>query len=203
MRKLLYPFVRRHRILSAAKRSDNLKLNMGCGSNHQRGYVNVDVRRLPSVDLVATPKDCLRLFSGRCEEVYISHVLEHFESPGKDARKHDESVLGFLAVLHGLLKPGGRLRVAVPDFGVIARLYVEGCFPLYPRLLGRLCGEQNYPGNLHKCIFDREYLEQCLRESGFTNICEWDPAVVGLNRDSSFDELGGVRTSLNLVAEKA
>lgn len=175
---------------------------MGCGGNHQKGYVNVDVRRLPSVDLVATPKDCLLLFPGRCEEVYISHVLEHFESPGKDKRKHGESVLGFLTLLHGLLKPGGLLRVAVPDLGAIARVYVEGRFPLYPRLLGRLCGEQNYPGNLHMCMFDREYLEQCLRESGFTNIREWDPVALGLNRDSSFDELDGVRTSLNLAAEK-
>ncbi|MFZ2099846.1 MAG: hypothetical protein WAU86_04705 [Oricola sp.] len=189
--------------MKAAKASSSLKLNLGCGGGRQEGYLNVDVRDLHNVDFVASPRDCLRLFAGRCQEVYISHVLEHQAYPGKSRRAHDESVLGFLAVMRGLLKEGGELRVAVPDFGAIAGLYAEGKIPLYPRVLGRLCGEQDYPENTHKCMFDRVYLEQCLRETGFVNIREWDPVALGLARDSSFDELEGVKTSLNLVAEKA
>lgn len=195
--------MRRRRLLKAARASDSLKLNLGCGGGRQEGYFNVDVRALPNVDFIATPRDCLRLFAGCCQEVYISHILEHQAYSGKSKRDHDESVLGFLAVVHGLLKEGGLLRVAVPDFGAIAKLYAEGRQPLYPRLLGRLCGEQDYPENTHRCMFDRAYLEQCLRETGFVNIQEWDPVALGLARDSSFDELEGVRTSLNLVAEKA
>ncbi|WP_162913302.1 methyltransferase domain-containing protein [Rhodospirillaceae bacterium SYSU D60014] len=194
--------VRNRHLIKRAAAAPTLKLNLGCGGNRQDGYVNVDVRPLPSVDLVAGPKDCLRYFSGRCDEIYISHVLEHFASPGKAKRDHDETVLGFLKAIHMLLKPGGVIRVAVPDFGAITRLYVEGRLPLYPRLLGRLCGEQDYRENLHKCLFDRAFLEQCLTETGFVNVQEWDPETTGLRRDSSFDELDGIRTSLNLMAEK-
>ena len=202
IKSLISLTIRRQAILREAKASTELKLNLGCGRNRQDGYLNVDIRALPNIDLVASPQQCARLFPDHCDEVYISHVLEHQGHPGKAMRENEESVLGFLGQMHKLLKPGGRLRVAVPDFGALARLYVQGEFPLYPRLVGRLCGEQDYPENLHKCLFDKAFLTFCLEHSGFSNIHEWDPAELGLNRDSSYDELNGVSTSLNLIAQK-
>lgn len=194
--------LRVHQQMVAAAASGSLKLNIGSGGKRQDGYFSVDVRPLPSVDLVATPKECRRRFPEQCSEVYISHVLEHQENPGKAMRRHEDSVLGFLDSMNGLLRRGGKLRVAVPDFEAIAKIYCEGRLPFAPRLLGRLCGEQDYPENLHKCIFDRSYLVKCLSECGFGNVEEWDPRLLGFNHDSSFDQLEGVRTSLNLVAEK-
>lgn len=179
------------------------KLNLGCGKNRQEGYINVDVRPLPTVDYPADMNSCVRTFEGLCDEIYISHVLEHFENPGKAMRDHPGTVLGLLKQVYTMLKPGGLIRVAVPDFEALAKLYLEQEHSLAPRLLGRLCGEQDYPENMHKCLFDKAYLTHCLELTGFTNIKPWFPKETGLNRDSSFDELDGIATSLNLIGQKA
>jgi hypothetical protein len=70
------------------------------------------------------------------------------------------------------------------------------------RLAGRLCGEQDYSQNLHKCIFDRQFLIFSLEWAGFGNIKVWDPQSMQFAIDASFDSLNGNRTSLNLMAEK-
>ena len=49
--------------------------------------------------------------------IYASHILEHF------GRHQYEDVL---AEWYRVLSPGGVLRLAVPDFEVCARLFVEG-----------------------------------------------------------------------------
>ncbi|MBF9050469.1 methyltransferase domain-containing protein [Roseobacter sp. HKCCD9010] len=48
--------------------------------------------------------------------VYHSHVLEHLDRPIAQQ---------FLAETHRVLKPGGILRIVVPDFELLARAYLE------------------------------------------------------------------------------
>jgi hypothetical protein len=72
---------------------------------------------------------------------------------------------------------------------------------LYPKLLGRISGEQEYPENVHKCVFDYDFLEYCLTYGGFEDVQSWDPVEEGFRIDSSFDEINGVNTSLNLKAK--
>jgi predicted SAM-dependent methyltransferase len=179
-----------------------LKINYGCGQSAQPGYVNVDLRWTRAVDVLGDLEWCARNFTGRCDEVYVSHVLEHYRSPGKAGRNGPETVLGAMRAIHRMLKPGGLIRVAVPDFGALAKIHAEGCLPLYPRLLGRICGEQDYPQNRHLCAFDRAFLEWSLGQTGFGDFAEWDPRTMGFVHDASFDELEGRRTSLNLIARK-
>jgi predicted SAM-dependent methyltransferase len=154
------------------------------------------------VDVMGDLEWCARRFAGRCSEVFMSHVLEHYRSPGKGWRTSSDAVPGALSAAARMLRPGGVLRLAVPDFGALAKLYAEGKVPLYPKLLGRLCGEQNYVENLHRCAFDHEFLEHCLKQAGFTEITIWNPRELGFERDASFDEIDGVTTSLNLAARK-
>ena len=177
-----------------------IKINFGCGKVRQPGYINVDVRNTEAVDVVATLRELSDCLEGQCSEIYLSHVLEHFGAPGKKLRQGDGDVLGVLLLIRKMLIQKGVIRIAVPDFNAICRIYMDGILPLYPKLLGRLCGEQEYPENLHKCMFDREFLEFCLSHCGFENIQNWDPATEGFEKDSSFDELGGICTSLNVTA---
>jgi len=107
-----------------------------------------------------------------------------------------------LVKVYGMLRVGGHVKIAVPDFGTLARLYIENRQPLFPRILGRICGEQNYPENMHRCVFDKEFLEKCLTEAGFVDLQTWDPRVEGLDVDASFDEIDGVSASLNLKGVK-
>ena len=74
------------------------------------GWDNLDIKQGRAV----YPLDML---DASVDEIRASHVLEHF--PRAQA----------MAVLREwvrVLKPGGLLRVAVPDFGVIAEAYVAG-----------------------------------------------------------------------------
>jgi predicted SAM-dependent methyltransferase len=91
-------------------------LNLGCGDRFHPEWENVDMYPYaPTVRLHDLTKK-LPYRDGEFEAVYHSHVLEHF--PRK---------LGFTFIqeCHRLLKPGGVIRVAVPDLEQIARLYLE------------------------------------------------------------------------------
>lgn len=200
--RFVLALLQRRRILIKSLQQDSIKVYYGCGNNKQKGYVNVDVRWTTSVDIIGDLQWCARNMAGRCEEVYLSHVLEHYAFPGKAMRRAPNTVLGALLDIRRMLKPDGIIRIAVPDFGAIAKLYLEGKLALFPRLVGRLCGEQDYSQNLHKCIFDNQFLSFSLKWAGFGNIQEWDPLSMQFTIDSSFDCLNGNRTSLNLMAKK-
>ena len=178
------------------------KIYFGCGNVRQEGYINIDVRWTPAVDIMADLEWCSNNFHGRCQEVYISHLLEHFNSPGKAMRDSSNTVLGALNHINTMLVPEGIVRIAVPDFRAIAELYIQERFPLFPRLHGRLMGEQNYLENQHACVFDRAFLEYCLKYCNFGSIEEWMPENEGFSQDGSFDRIDGRVTSLNLMARK-
>ncbi len=198
-----YRYCFRRRIAEAAAKKRELKIYYGCGHIRQPDYLNVDIRYTAAVDLVASLEWCSGSFQNRCDEVFVSHVLEHYEYPGKEMRNHSASVLGALAAIYKMLRKGGKIRIGVPDFSALVYLYSEKNYPLYPRLVGRLMGEQNYPQNRHLCLFDLAYLADCLEDCGFTDISRWDPLGSGLVRDSCFDEIDGHATSLNVLATKA
>lgn len=189
--------------LRALRGHRDLKVYYGCGLTRQPGYINVDLRWTPAVDLLGDLEWCAREFAGCCDEVFMSHVLEHYGSPGKAMNERPGTVLDALRAAHRMLASGGALRIAVPDFGALARLHAEGVVSLYPKLLGRIVGAQNYRENVHRCAFDRPFLELCMRYCGFEAFETWDPREMRFEKDASFDEVEGVRTSLNLIARKA
>lgn len=145
---------------------------------------------------------CFDHLRGHCREVYISHVLEHFLHPGREMLAEKGSVIYVLKGINKMLKPGGVVRVAVPDFRALSRVYIEKNYSLYPRLLERICGGQIYPEDLHRCVFDKDLLVACLHEAGFEEIKEWAPFDVLSGHDSSSDCIEGISVSLNLVATK-
>lgn len=182
--------------------SSSLKINYGCGLMAQPGYVGVDVRWTPAVEVIGDLSWCRKVYQGKVDEVYCSHVLEHYRYPGKEWRSGPDTVLGALADIMGMLKPGGVVRLAVPDFAAIARLYVDKNHGYFPVLSGRVNGEQDYEQNRHLCMFDRLFLEKCLSSVGFVDFEIWEPQQLGFERDSSFDRVADEVTSLNLLARK-
>ena len=185
-----------------SRKEIDLKIYYGCGTTRQPGYINIDVRNTEATDIVAELPALAVCLKGCCSEVYMSHVLEHFGSPGKAMRKGKNDVLGAILLARKMLKASGTLRIAVPNFKILCQLYIKGEVPLYPKILGRISGEQEYPENLHKCVFDNKFLEFCLSHCGFDNIQSWNPTQEGFNKDSSFDQISGINTSLNLKATK-
>ena len=90
-------------------------LNFGCGGTWHPDWTNLDASPL-SPDVVA--HDLRRPFpfaDATYDAVYGSHVLEHFEPAAGEKLLRD---------CFRVLRPGGIIRIAVPDLESIARLYV-------------------------------------------------------------------------------
>lgn len=175
------------------------KLHIGCGVKYIPGFIHIDVRELPHVDYV-TPADKLDMFADQSVDlIYSCHMLEHL---------HRNEVEVVLREWHRVLKQGGTLRLAVPDFEKIAEVYLKT--KDLKSLLGLLVGRQDYPENTHYGVFDFAYLSEILSNIGFKNIrrYDWRQTVHKDYDDFSqaylphMDKEHGTLMSLNLEAEK-
>jgi predicted SAM-dependent methyltransferase len=168
-----------------------MKVHLGCGYRRLEGYVHVDSRAEVNPDYVADVGH-LPFEDGSVSLLYACHVLEHVRR---------RAVEGVIEEWHRvLLKPGGVLRIAVPNFRVVAERYVGGVH--LERLWGLLHGRQDYEENLHYCTYDYETLAKLLGQRGFFKIHIWDPKQVfplGYD-DYSMAELDGLHVSLNVEA---
>jgi SAM-dependent methyltransferase len=91
-------------------------LNLGCGQRLHPAWTNIDfVSTQPGVIAHNLLKG-IPAADASADVVYHSHVLEHFLK-GDGER--------FIAECHRVLKPGGWLRVAVPDLEKIVRGYLD------------------------------------------------------------------------------
>ena len=84
-----------------------MKINLGSGDSPLVGFVNVDaLPDAPGVDVVADISQRLPFEDASADLVYASHILEHF--PHAQTGE-------LLGEWRRILRPGGRLLVAVPD----------------------------------------------------------------------------------------
>lgn len=143
-----------------AARAAELKVNLGCGHAALDGYVNVDRRALPGVDIVADAEK-LPLNEGEVAEIFSAHLLEHF--PQEYLRR---TVLPYW---RSLLRPGGVLRGVVPDADAMMTAYVAGAMT-YEDLREVTFGAQDYEGDAHANMFTPDHLAGLLTEAGFTDV---------------------------------
>jgi SAM-dependent methyltransferase len=82
-------------------------LHLGCGGDIRAGWINLDSRALPGVDVVADLDACrekpLPFPADSIDEFLGSHVLEHLSDP-----------LAFLQELHRVARHGAKLVFRVP-----------------------------------------------------------------------------------------
>jgi predicted SAM-dependent methyltransferase len=117
-----------------------MKLNLGCGPQVPAGWINVDYAfgaRLAAKPLFRSVNKRLKLFAvdwndsifihnlterfpwrdGTVHTVYSSHTLEHLSR---------QEGLFFLRESQRVLKPGGIIRIVVPDLVAFVNSYVKG-----------------------------------------------------------------------------
>jgi len=142
-----------------------MKLHLGCGRRYIPGFTNVDIQPAPHVDLVCRVER-LPLADATASLIYACHVLEHF-----GRHEYKSALLEWKRVL----KPGGILRLAVPDFAACAAIYYErGLEDGLSGLIGLISGGQRDGYDFHKMIFDEEYLRRDLLSLGFREVRRWD-----------------------------
>jgi hypothetical protein len=143
----------------AAARNERLRLNLGCGHVPLEGYLNVDRRALPGVDIVAEINR-LPFEQGEVDEIFSAHLLEHF--PQEQLRRD------LLPYWISLLKKGGEFRAVVPDAESMLKGYVNGDYP-YSSLREVTFGAQDYDGDFHFNMFIPDQLTLLLKEVGFSD----------------------------------
>jgi predicted SAM-dependent methyltransferase len=138
-------------------------LHLGCGEARLEGFTNIDLRYSPSVDVVDNVKFLRRFRPDQVKSIYVCHVLEHLSRwEYKDA----------LVRWFEILKPGGTLRIAVPDFQAICDYYQRTGD--LRAVSGLLYGGQDYEGNSHYWTWDFATLKAELEEVGFTGVQRYD-----------------------------
>ncbi len=151
-----------------------LRLNIGGGADHLDGFTTVD-RKAGSE---AYPLDYP---DGSAESIYASHILEHF------------CFLDVEKVLRDwvrVLKPGGKIQLAVPDFEYLVRAYLNG-EPFH--LQGYVLGGHTDSDDRHGALFDRDTLTELMLTVGLERIGPWK---------GSAESTAAMPFSLNLQAFK-
>jgi predicted SAM-dependent methyltransferase len=170
-----------------------LKLNVGSGSVEIPGYVGIDKKHggnaYPLCYNDGTPVE-----DGSADEVLASHILEHF------GHREVSTVLHHWA---DKLKPGGALKLAVPDAQAVCREYLAGK-PI--NVQGYLMGGQTDADDFHRCAFDEETLWELMADAGLERLSRWkseaqDCAALPISLNwMGFKPLAPIRTLENVAA---
>lgn len=128
-------------------------LNLGCGDKNMPGYEPVDLRT-NGVDVRKLPYDDCTY-----DEIYCSHTLEHL-----DCLEAQNALLDWVRVL----KPGGRLRIAVPDMQKIAAELAKPDLTSEETTgqFAMVFGSQNYAENYHKWGYTEVSLRRVMNWAG-------------------------------------
>jgi len=167
-----------------------MKLNLGARTTKIPGFKNVDIKKMPGVDIVADIS-MLPLRDNSVSEIYASHCLEHFS--------HTKT-LDVLKEWNRVLEKDGIIHIAVPDFDTIVKLYKETGF-MTEWIKNCLWGDQIYREAYHYVCFTYSTLLNMMSDAGFKNIKKIEDMPYGI-RDCSKLIVGGMKISLNMEASK-
>jgi predicted SAM-dependent methyltransferase len=142
-----------------------LQLHLGCGEWPKPGWVNVDLVGLP-VDLAWNLNTSLPFSDGTVDAIFHEHVLEHLEL---------ERGLALLEESYRLLKPGGVLRIGVPDASRYVGSYCDPNHSFLERVRpGRptalLALQEEFYGHGHRTMYDFATLALVCHAAGFPEV---------------------------------
>jgi predicted SAM-dependent methyltransferase len=139
--------------------------------------------------------DLSRFADDTFTELYASHVLEHFD--------YRAELIGALAEWRRVLRPGGVLRLSVPDLDILAHLLlqrhqldVNQRFQVMRMIFGGHTHEHDY----HRVGLNQDFLAAFLDRVGFVNLQRVSRHAIFA--DTSETVVAGTPISLNINAYK-
>ena len=176
------------------------KVHLGCGNCHIPSFIHVDIAKEEHVDYAHDVRTLPMFEDGEVGLIYASHVLEYFDWI---------EVMDVLHEWRRVLKIGGTLRLAVPNFEALVKLYNQHGLAF---VLGPLYGRTDTGDGMiyHRMAYDYPSLALTLRLAGFNSIRPWDwrnteHADVDDCSQSYYphmDKKNGMHLSLNVEATK-
>ena len=144
-----------------------LRLNLGAHLDRKPGFYNVDLAGIP-VDLAWDLTRPLPFPMSSVDAICHDHTLEHLPL---------NAGLGLTRECFRVLRPGGRLRISVPDAGAAIGDYTAGKAQDAPTALLEL--QRLFYEWGHRTMYDSETLALLLSECGFESI---EPCAFGESR---------------------
>lgn len=170
------------------------KLHIG-GSISCEGWEVIDAIPGTHVDHVGDAADLSRFTDCSFDEIYASHVLEHFDFA--------ENLFSTLQEWHRVLTPTGRIYISVPDMDVLAGLFLdkknnsaEERFLIMRMMFGGHINKYDY----HLVGLNEDFLVSYLMHAGFKKILR--VVRFGIFNDTSEQLFKGTPISLNIIAHK-
>jgi predicted SAM-dependent methyltransferase len=184
-----------------------IKLHLGCGKIYIPGFIHIDLADYPHIDYKRDISDLPMFEDNSVDLIYCCHALEYFD------RQEAQNVL---KEWYRVLKKGKILRIAVPDFEAIVKVYLKYKDLNHIGILGPLYGKmviktpEGERITYHKTVYDFESLKEVLESVGFKNIqrYNWRETVHKDYDDFSQayiphrDKEKGILISLNIKAKK-
>lgn len=146
--------------VAAALRNGTLCLNLGCGHRTFADHVNVDVRALPGVDVVADVA-ALPFERGSVCEIFSVHLVDCFSQ--ETMRRQ------LLPYWYALLRPGGIFRVVTLDAAATLEcVAARSCD--FAEFRNLVFGKQAHDEKQRLNLFTPDSLRALLEDAGFEDI---------------------------------
>jgi len=142
-------------------------LNLGCGPNMNDKFVNMDRWWRPGLDVCCDITEGLPLSSQSVDGIFTEHCLEHITM---------DQCRAVLKECRRLLRPGGTLRIVIPDAAIFAKLYIQALsgeevqFPYsseYPSYTPMMHVNRIFREHGHQFAYDAETLAMVVKQAGF------------------------------------
>lgn len=152
-------------------------LNAGCGGSPEERFVNLDRSWWPGVQLCWNIVNSCPAPTNSLRGVYTEHLLEHVSF--EDCQK-------VLQDFWRALRPGGVLRVVIPDAGLYTSLYCQSLtstsvqFPYQDRyngLTAMMHVNRIFRAHGHQYAYDYDTIKRQMEQAGFIKIKREDYRV--------------------------
>ena len=153
-------------------------LHLGCGTERKPVFVNLDLLGA-RFDVAFDLTRGIQLPDGTVDGIFHEHVLEHLPLR-----------VGFLFLqeCRRVLRPGGVLRVAVPDAGACLDSYAGKASPDWADSapVPLMAVERLFYDHQHMAMYDSQKLESMMRVAGFRDVstCEFGETRLPVAPDS-------------------
>jgi SAM-dependent methyltransferase len=142
-------------------------MNWGCGNHVAPGWINSDIDDTPGIEISCDIRDGLPLDDDCLDYIVSVHALQ--ELPWGD-------LLGALSELRRVLKPGGVLRLCLPDLerGIDAYFENDRDYFVVPdedaaTIGGKLVTQLVWYG-YSRTLFTYDFIEELLQKAGFRDV---------------------------------
>jgi ubiquinone/menaquinone biosynthesis C-methylase UbiE len=143
------------------------RLNWGCGTEPPGGWTNCDIKEGRGIDISCDIGEGLPLEDSSFDYVVSIHALPELPYPEIDPA---------LAELRRVLKPGGPLRLSLPDLDKAIRAYREGDAGYFliadddvRSLGGKLIVQMTWYG-YSRSMYTFDFIEELLYRAGFRRV---------------------------------